>query len=403
MPGQQEAALIQPEKIEEWVREVEERPSSAPLIIRFITARLEELTRRNDELRAENIALSTEKKVAEYEARITALEYQLALLKRHLSGDINLQELEAGAARMAQPAAPQTLSALIFSRVGRILRLEFQPSALSSGMVLGELPGEMDAENPPGLLVAGAQEELLLAFDSGRSLTMPLSSLPPADPGALDWRKAFVQPSKSTEELAVILPIAAMPLHAFCVQTSRKGFVRRVTRDNFEKFLPKNYVGSGTTLRKDRMCGLTLADSDDRFVMVSREGWVFNLPVTDLPVASEEVLRLYLTDYIVAAFELRRQTALLVATQVGKVVHRDVDWLEPAASFHARGQPVYSKERREAGVRVVGAAAVDETDWALSLRSDGRLVFHSMQDLFDSGTLLADDPSASVLAFAIFR
>ncbi len=49
--GIREIILINSDKIEEWVREVEQRPASAPLIIRYIASRLEELTRRDEELR----------------------------------------------------------------------------------------------------------------------------------------------------------------------------------------------------------------------------------------------------------------------------------------------------------------------------------------------------------------
>jgi len=56
-------ALIPSQKIDEWVREVEERPSSAPVILRFIASRLSELAQRNEELLAENIELQTGQKV----------------------------------------------------------------------------------------------------------------------------------------------------------------------------------------------------------------------------------------------------------------------------------------------------------------------------------------------------
>ena len=48
--------MLTPEKIEEWLKEAEERPGSAVLLIRYIANRLNELSARNEELLADNIA-----------------------------------------------------------------------------------------------------------------------------------------------------------------------------------------------------------------------------------------------------------------------------------------------------------------------------------------------------------
>ena len=80
--------MISPDKIEEWIREVEERPSSASLILRYIANRLSELASWNEELLAENIELRSGRKVEEYESRIASLEYQVGLLKRQLGGEV---------------------------------------------------------------------------------------------------------------------------------------------------------------------------------------------------------------------------------------------------------------------------------------------------------------------------
>ncbi len=92
--------MIIPKKIEEWIKEVEERPTSASIILQYISNRLRDLTDRNEELLAENIALVSGKRVEEYEQRIAHLEYQLELLKRQLGGDLGQDAL-----RMADRAA----------------------------------------------------------------------------------------------------------------------------------------------------------------------------------------------------------------------------------------------------------------------------------------------------------
>src|SRR5919109_3975667 len=77
-------------KIDEWMKEVEERPESALTIVRLVTRRLRDLTERNEGLLAENIALQNGTRVEEYQKRIAHLEYQLELLKRRFGADESL-------------------------------------------------------------------------------------------------------------------------------------------------------------------------------------------------------------------------------------------------------------------------------------------------------------------------
>ena len=57
-------------KIDEWMKEAEERPESAVMIVRLIARRLRELSERDQELLAENIALQNGTGVEEYQKRI---------------------------------------------------------------------------------------------------------------------------------------------------------------------------------------------------------------------------------------------------------------------------------------------------------------------------------------------
>lgn len=383
------------------MREVEQRPSSAPLIIRYIASRLEELTRRNEELRAENIALVSEKKVEEYESRIATLEYQLELLKRQVSGDI---ALAPEAALPARPAAAETLSLVVYTPGGLVLRVELPPEEIASSAVLANFRGVIAPEGAlPGLLVTSTQEELLFVFDTGRTAAQPVIGIPALDPHNLDWQQAFLQEPRASEELAVVLPISRMSLYEFCVQTSRKGFVKKIREPALETYIANAYLGTGVIQRSDKMCGLALSSKTDRFVMVSQQGFFFSMEVDRLPVAIEEVMRLDTGDHVVSSFILGKKPSLIIATQTGKAVLRDAAWLEHSTSFKTKGQPVLSRERRDSGVRIVGAAAVDENDWGLALKSDGDFVAYKMSDLFGTGSLLPGQAPAQILAFTTFR
>ena len=119
--------MISPDKIDEWIHEVEERPASAELIIRYIANRLSELASRDEELAAQNIELLSGRKVEEYESRIASLEYQLELLKRQLGGEVILPT-EAP----ATPPIQETISIVLYNPLGKVLRLEMDPAELAS-------------------------------------------------------------------------------------------------------------------------------------------------------------------------------------------------------------------------------------------------------------------------------
>jgi DNA gyrase/topoisomerase IV subunit A len=392
--------MITPEKIDEWLREVEERPSSASLIIQLIANRLSALSRRYEEVLAENTLLLTGKKVEEYEARIASLEYQLDLLKRQLGGET--------AAAAAGEASPATASLFIYTSQGLVLRRELDPSELASSRDLGQLRGQPAGaeEGPPPvpqLLAVGSHEELLFLFDSGRTATIAAADIPAAA-GDLDWEQASLEEPRGGEELAAIVPIGRMPLSDCCVQASRQGAIKKMVRSAFESYVAKHFVGTGVKLSTDRTCGLALCEKDDRVVLASQEGYLLTVETARLAYAIEDSIRLSPTDHIVTAFALGQKKQIALLTNTGKCIVRDTGWLEPAGtSLRTRGQAAFSDERRKGGIRLVGAAAVDEKDWGAALDSDGRLGVYPMRDLLGAGTVFSEPrEDLRLVAFAVF-
>ena len=158
-----------------------------------------------------------------------------------------------------------------------------------------------------------------------------------------------------------------------------KGYVKKIKMSAFTSHLGEDYIGTGVKLPADKTCGLTFANKDDLFVMVSQEGYIFSMQAERLPTAIEEVIRLGITDHIVSSFMVNREPSILFITQNGKAVHREASWLEQANSFKSKGQAILSKERREAGIRIVGAAPVDETDWGVFLQRMEHLVYYNLR------------------------
>jgi DNA gyrase/topoisomerase IV subunit A len=403
----QEVVLISPEKIEEWLKEVEERPASGPAIIQYIANRLSELSARNEELLAENIELRSGRKVEDYENRIANLEYQLEMLKRQVEG-----KLPAGDSFPGPQFLPtETYSLLVYNSPGKVLRVEMDPAKLVSGSVIASFRGgEAPAENPLQLLATSTRQELLFVFDSGRTQSLPVSAIPGVDPQDLSWQGAYLQEPRGVEELAFLMPIARMALFELVVQASRRGFVKKIKRALLENYLANNYIGSGTTHPLDRTCGMTFSNRDDLFVMVSQEGFVFSTTIERLPFSIEEALRLGMSDHMISAFTVKsgnppdnNSPSLLAVTQNGKAIHRVVDWLEPAMSFKTHGQSLFSKERRLSGIHIIAADLARKEDWGLALSSDGKVTIHKIADLFGSGSLLSGQAPAEFLGFAVLH
>ncbi len=386
--------MITPEKIDEWIKEAEQRPSSAPLIIQFIANRLRELTGRNEELLSENIALLTGKRVEEYEQRIAHLEYQLELLKRQLTGELSEADLET------LPTSPtetiiQPPSVLLYNALGQIFRFEL-PLSPTPSTPWCNLTDLINPEiEPPRLLAVPATEELLLVFTSGRAVTLPLSSLPPTTPSPdLDWSQAITPDEpRAVEQLACLVPISRLPLADAFLQVSRRGYAKKVNTSLAPSILANRFIGTGIRLPADRTFAVALGRQEDRLALVSAEGYLQVLDVASLPTAIEDVIRLGVTDHLIAAFIPPPQSSILLSTQVGKLIHRAADDLETATSFKTKGQSLLSPSRREQGVRMIAAAPATDSDWAAALHLDGQLTLHPVKGLFGSGVI----PTASEL------
>jgi DNA gyrase/topoisomerase IV subunit A len=382
--------MINQDKIDEWIREVEERPISAPIILRYIANRLKDLASQNEELRTENYQLRSGNKVEDYESRIANLEYQIDLLRRQVSG------------QTVQPVQ-KILSLLIYNQEGQALRVEVPTAEIQPGRAPTAFKTPFDSESGPlRLLVTGSHEELLFVFDSGRTAAIPVTAIAAVAGGGMDWSQAHLQEPIGGEKLAVVVPVARMTLMESVVQSSLRGCVKRMMRSFFESQLAKNYIGTGVKQQPDKTSGLTLCAKEDLFVMVSREGFLFGMDPARLPFAIEEAMRLRATDYVIHSFALPKGSTFVIVTNNGKVIHRDYDWLEPAVSFKNKGQALFSQSRRDAGVRVAGAAAVQEDDWGAALHLDGRITLHKMSALFASGSIPTEDGDGDILDFEVF-
>jgi DNA gyrase/topoisomerase IV subunit A len=377
-------------KIEEWIKEVEQRPGSALTMLKLIAGRLRDLTERNEALLAENIALQDGTRVEEYRKRIMALEYQLDLLKRRFG--LN----QAGLAALAAEPAAVPLSLLVYNALGRILRIEPIPETGTSGHLSGELSAGGEA---PRLLALPANEELLLLFSSGRVSTCAVEHIPARPAG--DWdlaQAALPDEPHAGEHLACVMPLASLALADFFLQTSRRGCVKKTMSSMAETIFENHYLGRGAIQRMDQPLDVTLCQKKELFVLVTQMGRLLGLDVDDLPYSVEEWIKLEAHDHVVAGFIIRAEELLLCLTQTGKVISRNAGFIEPVKSSASRGQALIPPARLEQGARFIGAAAVRDTDRVALLDAAGNLSLHAQGELTGAGVVRSEVP---LVAFSV--
>jgi len=383
--------MFTPEKIEEWIQEVKERPASAELIIQFIANRLRDLSEWNEELRDENLELRSGARVDKYERQIAHLGYQLELLKRQIGGEINLDTLED----VPPKTTTDSLNLIVYGPMGRILRLEFNTTDPQEGHTIIQLRAIQSLEpEPPRILVTSSTEELMLIFTSGRIVTLPVVALPLAQiqKDEFDWGEAPIPEEPNIgETLACVVPISKMALADFYLQTSRRGYMKKIRKALAASIMENKYIGTGVKVPADQTLSLAMSYGGERYVLVSYEGYIQCITEDMLPYAIVEAMRLGKSDHLVAAFPASKQKSIIVMTQIGKVIHREADSLETATDLQRKGQMLFSTERRQAGVRVVGAGAADPDDWCLALHDDGLLTLHAASELVGSGSIAGDN------------
>lgn len=402
-PNEGKEKVITPEKIEEWIAEARERPESAIQIIQQISRRLSDLAQQNDVLRAENIALQTGAKVEEFQRRIAHLEYQLELVRRQLGGELPVSSQVYSSTPEKEEAASTSL--LLYDTLGRVLRWQISPEALTQGGDRVNLQGELaPAGEPLRLLAVPSTEELLFLFTSGRIAALPVRDLPKManlEPGqSILWEQSHIPHEPNTgERLACLAPLSYMALARYFVQVSRKGCLKKIRTSMGQSILANRYLGPGIRQPPDQPFEVLLSNEGDRLALVTREGFLQCLSTDDLPPSTEEGLHLESSDHLVNAFIPTAGLDFLIMTQVGKAIHWTEDRLEMARTFRTKGQALYSASRREQGVRVVGAGSVSEAHWAAGLHQSGLLSLYSANAILCSGAIPVE---GELLAFTFF-
>jgi DNA gyrase/topoisomerase IV subunit A len=373
------------QKIEEWIKQAEERPESALMILKLIAGRMRDLSERDEEILAENIALQNGSQVEEYQKRIAHLEYQLDLLKRRFGE-------EALETALLPPGLPATVqfSLLAYHASGRIIRLTAGRPDLTDRAVLGQISGTISPRNEwPRLLVVPSEEELLLLFNSGRVSTCPVMQIPALETGgSWSWEQgALPDEPHGGELLSSMMPLTPLPMADFFMQVSRRGCIKKTMTSVGETILSNHYMGRGTVQKADQPFDVRLCNKKARLALVTYEGRLLGLDVDEPGYSAEERIRLEPHDHLVATCILEPGGLLVCLTQTGKVVSREANSIEMTKSANTRGQALISPARLDQGTRFVAAAGLRESDVVLVLDGAGRLTAHAYRELGGAGRL----------------
>lgn len=386
--------MIDSDKIQEWIEEVEARPSSAPIILQYIANRLRHLTERNEELLAENIALQSGARVDEYERRISHLEYQLDLLKRQLSKPSEIGFDAESEQQTKQVSLLESDSLLIYTRQGRVLRRVLNPEDLTQENSLGDVRGSVNfVTETPRMLAVSNKEDLLFVFTSGRIATRSVIGIPTALPttnntGEFDWdRVPVVEEPRVGEELTCLMPLSNLALADYFLQVSRRGYTKRINISMAESILENRYIGVGVKQPGDQTFEISLGNQDDLIILISERGASVCMLASKLPYTIDEAIRLKSDDHLVAALVARPRDTFLAVTQNGKLIHRTANTLEITTSLHTRGQRLFSVQRQNQGTKILNATLIHTKGWAFAYHRDGQISVHVLQELLDTGKL----------------
>ncbi len=371
-------------KIDEWMKEAEERPESAVTIVKLVANRLSQLTERNEELLAENIALENGTRVDEYQKQIAHLEYQLDLLKRRFGvDDVSSVELPA------VPVEDSTPNLLIYNARGRVFRIELEDDAQELGHIADNMVTD---DEPPRILAVPSNGEISLLFTSGRIETYPVANIPTVELGGKwDWEDAALPDEpRAGELLACIATFSHLPLSEFFLQISRRGCAKKTMTSMAQSILGNHYIGKGALRTSDQPFDLMLCHKEDIAMFVTYEGKVIALDVDELSYAIDERIRLSATDYVVASFIAQTESKLLCVTQTGKVIQRESKSIDTSKSSTSKGQGLIPPSRLGQGVRFMGAAAIQDGDQVVVLDVTGRLRILEAESMTGAGSIEAD-------------
>jgi DNA gyrase/topoisomerase IV subunit A len=367
--------MIRRDDVKWWLLEARKHPEAATEIIEALAERLIALDAENERLRAEILRLEREGPGGGDFAQLTALRHRVArlqaLLDSHGVGEpaVIFLSQHLGAARVD------------LSRV-RLAAERDEPIFERHALV------QLRA-----LLLARAQDELLLMTSRGRALRLPPADVPPTEElGGLRLLEGRLQKG---EWLAAGRAVGRSP--RFWTVVTRRGYVRQFLRAAFDRDAAQGQPIVESPISRDVPVAIVDGDEGDLLV-ITRWGKLARFPQRAIDAQGSLALEAGADDEVVGALPVTAEGEIVVVTSAGLALRRET------AQFEARSQPGGEGRAIIHAYDVLGAFAPDPEAVLLLATYSGRVALVDVADVpnyerLGKGVQVVDfsrDPAAGV-------
>lgn len=315
-----------------WVMEVQQRPESAPDLIRMLADRLAFLDKQNEELRAELISLRRQTRGANGTGEIEVLQARIRELEAALTA--------GGAIRQIILYAPDQVV---------LKTAQDQIAALPPRVYLPRT----------AILSANPAANLLVIADDSRAFMLGLGALP---------NGAFGNP----RNVAAILDRAVFERARFLTLATQNGYVYSVLAGGIAAAAAKFDKLVRALIPGDPVIMAAPSYNGDLFTLSARGRWS-RFPERTIAGTGSLAMELPSGDRLVSILSLGEADSLAILTEDGRV------FVRPTEGFPARRQPGASGSVAIKGKAVVGAT----TSRAIfALTTKGRLIHADLRPVW---------------------
>lgn len=343
--------MINDEDVSEWIKQIELAPASAPLVVKKLGVRLKNLDETNEKLRNENIQLRESINTKSHETEVNELHRQI----RGLTGLIRMCSKKQGGEN----------AIITWSDDGKVLVTSWNQSI--SGITIKIPSYENMIRREIRLLSSPIEEEILFVTNKGKTGTFIVKDLVTASHGELTWHKLPSINLDQNETVAIMTPIALLPLCESFVTASYRGYVRNIPVWSMSRFLQTSNIGRGSRDELDSQAFSTMIfDESVDILLFTRQGGYIRFPASDIGANLSPAAKLSINDYLVGMVsDDQNKKQILLVDKDARGVRR------PLLNIMRHNMGLKPKNLVDSQV-VVGAALTEDNAQVVFLCGEGK-------------------------------